>query len=92
MIWLAPILSMARAVPLTAWLVAGVLVAAGLYHWRATSAAYEAGKATATQTIIEANQKAKDKADAGIQNVDDCYARGGDWNRARGVCVISPGG
>jgi hypothetical protein len=67
--------------------VAGVLAAAGLYHWRATNAAYEAGKATATQTIIEANQKAKDKADAGIQNVDDCYARGGDWNRARGVCV-----
>jgi hypothetical protein len=89
MIWLAPILSMARAVPLTAWLVAGVLVAAGLYHWRATSAAYEAGKATATQTIIEANQKAKDKADAAIQNVDDCYARGGDWSRARGVCIRS---
>jgi len=80
-------LALFRAVPLTAWLVAGVLAAAGLYHWRATSAAYEAGKATATQTIIDANQKAKDQADAGIQNVDDCYARGGDWNRARGVCV-----
>jgi hypothetical protein len=80
-------LALFRAVPLTAWLVAGVLVVAGLYHWRATNAAYEAGKATATQTITDANQKAKDKADAGIQNVDDCYARGGDWNRARGVCV-----
>jgi hypothetical protein len=84
-------LALFRAVPLTAWLVAGVLAAAGLYHWRATSAAYEAGKATATQTITDANQKAKDKADEGIQNVDDCYARGGDWSRARGVCVISPG-
>ena len=91
MIWLAPILSMARAVPLTAWLVAGVLVAGGLYHWRATSAAYEAGKATATQTIIEANQKAKDKADAAIQDVDGCFAAGGAWSRARGVCVLSPG-
>jgi hypothetical protein len=80
-------LALFRAVPLTAWLVTGVLVAAGLYHWRATSAAYEAGKATATQTITDANQQAKDKADAGIQNVDDCYARGGTWNRARGVCV-----
>jgi hypothetical protein len=80
-------LALFRAVPLTAWLVAGVLLAAGLYHWRATNAAYEAGKATATQTITDANQQAKDKADAGIQNVDDCYARGGDWNRARGVCV-----
>jgi len=82
-------LAIVRAVPLTAWLVAGVLVAAGLYHWRATSAAYEAGKATATQTITDANQKAKDKADVGIQNVDDCYARGGAWSRARGVCVRS---
>jgi hypothetical protein len=84
-------LAIFRAVPLTAWLVAGVLAAAGLYHWRATNAAYEAGKATATQTITDANQQAKDKADAGIQNVDDCYARGGDWNRARGVCILSPG-
>jgi hypothetical protein len=80
-------LALFRAVPLTAWLVAGVLAAAGLYHWRATSAAYEAGKATATETIRDANQKVKDKADAGIKDVEDCYARGGDWNRARGVCV-----
>jgi hypothetical protein len=80
-------LSLLRAVPLTAWLVAGVLAVAGLYHWRATNAAYEAGKAEAIKTITDANQKAKDKADVGIQNVDDCYARGGDWNRARGVCV-----
>jgi hypothetical protein len=84
-------LALFRAVPLTAWLVAGVLVVAGLYHWRATNAAYEAGKATATQTITDANQKAKDKADAGIQSVDDCFNAGGDWNRARGVCIISPG-
>jgi hypothetical protein len=78
-------LAIFRAVPLTAWLVAGVLVAAGLYHWRATSAAYEAGKADATQTIIEANQK----ADAAIQDVDSCFAAGGAWSRARGVCVRS---
>jgi len=85
------LLALFRAVPLTAWLVAGVLAAAGLYHWRATSAAYEAGKATATQTITDANQKAKDKADAAIQDVDACFNAGGDWNRARGVCVIGPG-
>jgi hypothetical protein len=84
-------LSLLRAVPLTAWLVAGVLAAAGLYHWRATNAAYEAGKAEAIKTITDANQKAKDKADAGIQNVDDCFAAGGDWSRARGVCILSPG-
>ena len=80
-------LAIFRAIPLTAWLVAGVLAAAGLYHWRATNAAYEAGKATATQTITDANQKAKDRADAAIQDVDSCFNAGGDWNRARGVCV-----
>jgi hypothetical protein len=80
-------LALFRAVPLTAWLVAGVLAVAGLYHWRATNAAYEAGKAEAIKTITDANQKVKDKADAGIKDVEDCYARGGDWNRARGVCV-----
>jgi hypothetical protein len=84
-------LAIFRAIPLTAWLVAGVLVVAGLYHWRATNAAYEAGKATATQTITDANQQAKDKADAGIQNVDDCFNAGGAWSRARGVC-LRPGG
>jgi hypothetical protein len=82
-------LALFRAVPLTAWLVAGVLAAAGLYHWRATNDAYEAGKANATQTIIDANQKAKDKADAAIQDVDSCFSAGGDWNRARGVCIRS---
>ena len=80
-------LAIFRAIPLTAWLVAGVLAVAGLYHWRATNAAYEAGKATATQTITDANQKAKDRADAAIQDVDSCFNAGGDWNRARGVCV-----
>jgi hypothetical protein len=84
-------LAIFRAIPLTAWLVAGVLAAAALYHWRATNAAYEAGKATATQTITDANQQAKDKADAAIQDVDSCFNAGGDWNRARGVCVIGPG-
>jgi hypothetical protein len=82
-------LAIFRAVPWQAWLVAAGLVAVGAYHWRATSAAYEAGKEAATQTIIEANQKAKDKADAAIKTVDDCFAAGGTWSRARGVCIRS---
>lgn len=81
------LLALVRAVPLTAWIVAGVLVAAGLYHWHATSAAYQAGKAAATETIKAANEAAKDKADAAIQNVDACFEAGGTWNRAKGVCV-----
>jgi hypothetical protein len=80
-------LAFLRAVPWQAYAVAGVLVAAGLYHWRATSAAYQAGKADATQTINAANDAAKDRADAGIKDVDTCFAAGGAWSRARGVCL-----
>jgi hypothetical protein len=82
-------LALFRAVPLTAWLVAGVLAAAGLYHWRATNAAYEAGKATATQTIKAANEAARGKADEGIKDVDTCFSAGGAWSRARGMCIRS---
>ena len=84
-------LAIFRAIPLTAWLVAGVLAAAGLYHWRATSAAYEAGKAEATETIKAANEAAKGKANEAVQDVDSCFAAGGAWSRARGVCIPSPG-
>jgi hypothetical protein len=80
-------LAIFRAVPWQAWLVLAGLAAGGVYHWRATSAAYEAGVAAATRTIIEANQKARDQADAAIKTVDDCFAAGGAWNRARGVCL-----
>ena len=81
--------ALARRVPWYMWALAGVLTLAAVYHWRATNAAYEAGKDAATQTIIDANQKAKDKADAAIKTVDDCFNAGGTWNRARGVCVRS---
>lgn len=91
MIWLAPVLSIARRIPWQAWLVAGVLTAGGLYHWRAVNAAHEAGKQAAINTITEANQKAKDKADEAIQDVDSCFAAGGAWSRSRGVC-LRPGG
>lgn len=91
MMWLPSLMALARRIPLQAWLVAGVLTFAAVYHWRAVNAAHEAGKAEATETIRAANEAAKGKADEGIQNVDDCFAAGGAWNRARGVC-IRPGG
>ena len=80
-------LAFLRSVPWQAWAVAGVLTTAGLYHWRAVSVAYEAGKAEATRTIEAANTAAKDKADEGIKDVDSCFAAGGAWSRARGVCL-----
>jgi hypothetical protein len=79
-------LALFRAVPLTAWLVTGVLVAAGLYHWRATSAAYEAGKANATETIRAANEASEKRADKAERNPDFSNCPLGKWNRRTGTC------
>ena len=79
-------LALFRAVPLTAWLVAGVLVAAGLYHWRATNAAYEAGKQAATETIRAANEASEKRADKAERNPDFSNCPLGKWNRRTGTC------
>jgi hypothetical protein len=79
-------LAIFRAIPLTAWLVAGVLAAAALYHWRATNAAYEAGKATATETIRDANEASEKRADKAERNPDFSNCPLGKWNRRTGTC------
>jgi hypothetical protein len=79
-------LAIFRAIPLTAWLVAGVLAAAALYHWRATNAAYEAGKATATETIRAANEASEKRADKAERNPDFSNCPLGKWNRRTGTC------
>jgi hypothetical protein len=80
-------LAFLRGVPWQVYATVAVLAVAGLYHWRAVSVAYEAGKTEATRAIEAANTAAKDKADEGIKDVDSCFAAGGAWSRARGVCI-----
>lgn len=46
--WLVKARRLARAVPAKAWLVAGGLALAGLYHWHAVSASYQSGHAAAS--------------------------------------------
>ncbi len=85
--WLASALALARRIPWQAWVVAGVLASAAVYHWQAVNASYKAGKADATQTIKSANEAAKGKADEAIKDVDTCFGAGGTWDRTRGVCI-----
>lgn len=50
-------------IPWQAWLVAGVLLAAGTYHLYATNAAYEAGRRAALASINEKSAAAARSAD-----------------------------
>lgn len=45
------------------------------------------GEADAKAKIDQANQEEMRRANEAQDTVDGCYAIGGDWDRARGVCV-----
>lgn len=63
-------LAFLRAVPWQAWLVAGVLVAGAVFHWQATNAAYEAGKAAQITKQENANAKARENAETELRRLD----------------------
>lgn len=83
-------MSFLALIPARAWLLAGVLVIAGLVYWKITDAAYERGKAETTATITRSNEAARSKADDASRTVENCT---GAWDRARGVCMpdVGPG-
>jgi hypothetical protein len=82
---LAGLLAFARAIPWQLWLVAGALIAGGLYGCHE----YDRGREAAVATITKSNDRAKEKADAASKRVEDCV---GVWDRARGVCVLGRDG
>ena len=45
------------------------------------------GEQRAVQKIEEANHEAEQKADIGAKSTDECFARGGNWDRASGRCL-----
>lgn len=75
-----------RLVPAQAWLVAGAVALGGIWHWRETSRAYEAGKAAAIESIEKANAAAQRKAGEGEAAVIACHRAGKEWNRETGRC------
>lgn len=63
-------LAFLRAVPWQAWLVAGALIAGGAWHWRATSAAYEAGRAAEITKQEADNARARERAETELRRLD----------------------
>ena len=87
------LLGWAKLVPLKAWLALFIVLAVitallvARYDWIIQ------GRNAALETINQANQKAKDNAAQGSDAVERCYALGGIWDRAGGVCATpKPGG
>lgn len=70
----------ARNWPWQVWSVLGLLLAVGLYGCHE----YDRGHDAAVSAITKSNERAKEKADAASQRVEDCV---GVWDRARGVCL-----
>ncbi len=71
-------------IPARAWLVAGIIILAGLGYWKITHDAEKRGEAAVTIKIDRANEKARGQADEAERTVENCT---GTWDRARGVCV-----
>jgi Flp pilus assembly protein TadB len=63
-------LTFLRAVPWQAWLVAGLLAAAAAFHWQATNAAYEAGKAAEITKQETDNARARERAETELRRLD----------------------
>ena len=70
MMWLAPLLALAKRVPWQAWAVAGLLTLAAGYHWQAVRAAHEAGKAEQITLQEKANAKARENAETELRRLD----------------------
>lgn len=52
---------------------------------------YSAGKTAAVEKIEKANELENARATSAAKTVDDCFAAGGDWDRAAGVCKPAAG-
>lgn len=66
--------SLIGLVPWQAWAASGILLAGGVYHWRATDAAYEAGRRDALASISRAADKGRALADEAERAWRNCPA------------------
>jgi len=73
------------AVPWQAWAVIAAIAAGAFLIWRIERTAYERGAIEERVRINAANDKARDKADAGERDVLRCPP--GKWDRGAGRCV-----
>lgn len=73
-------------VPWQMWLVIALVVAFLGFGWYNRSVGYREGSSEAVTEIKDANEKALEKADRASDRVRKCYATGGTWDVAHGVC------
>lgn len=70
----------------------GGLIAAiigfGLHEWHVI---YVSGQRAALEQVEKANEQANKAANSGSTSVDACFAAGGTWDRATGVCQTNAG-
>jgi hypothetical protein len=74
--------------PALAGALAGILAVAVLWHWAAVRAAKRASYEAALADVRAANVKADGMATAGQVMVENCFDRGGEWNREAGKCAM----
>lgn len=77
---LIAIAAAARNWPWQVWAIGALLLLTGLYGCHE----YDRGHDAAVSTITKSNDRAKEKADAATQRVENCV---GVWDRSRGVCL-----
>ena len=82
---LIAIAAAARNWPWQVWAVLALIIAVGIYGCQQRAS----GRAEAVSTITKSNERAKEKADAATQRVEDCV---GVWDRSRGVCLLGQDG
>jgi hypothetical protein len=78
--------STARKLPWQAWAAIIVIVAIAIGALWLRHDAYRDGISAEQARIARPNAEAREKADRGSLDVDQCYAGGGEWNREIGRC------
>ena len=71
-------------------LAGGIAAATGWLAWERHELIGQ-GVQQEIQTMEKANAQSEKSATAGSDAVDGCFATGGDWDRANGVCTHAAG-
>lgn len=71
-----PVFALLKLVPLKAWLILLVAIAAGIWFWRQQSTAYEKGKTETTVQIQKGQIDAQERANTELRKLDRGDDRG----------------
>lgn len=86
--FLLGVLRLSGLTPALGMALAGIVGVAVFWHWAAVRAAKRASYEAALADVRAANVKADGLATAGQVAVENCFDRGGEWNRESSKCVM----